>query len=471
MNPDLIRDCTRAIRASCDAIDAELETVTPPEPPEPGDGVLVEAGGNLQAALDAGGHVTLAQGAAFFHGGGYTCTTPHTIVVGEGQNIVEGDTAPGLRIPPEIDDIAVETLTITSDTHAGLQVGRNDDGQVTLDQAPVGLRLRGVKSSGHRGKRTFEINAVDVEITDCEVYDCYSEAGQDSQAIWLGNCPGPVRVTGGYFEGGSENLMVGGDTMKIPNCRPTGITIIGATFVKPLSWKDAGVPKVKNLLELKDGHDVLIEDCDLSQCWKSAQDGYAFMFTPSQGGSLQNIVVRNCRVRDVGGIMNITGTDASAINPQRTQISLLGGEYRTNKTLMGGSGRFCLAGRGPEWIIVEDCTIEHEGSSFCDLADDKAPIDRLRIVNSSWNYGSYGIRIGGLNHGDNSQGIIGTVEITGNTITGAHSQFKSRYPDNTYVESMSQAREVEVDKRAKEYAHDLREELKRVASWEREYRL
>jgi uncharacterized protein YuzB (UPF0349 family) len=462
MNPDTILRYCDEIDALTQAIRDELLAPAPP------DGVVIEAGDDLQGALDAGGPIALAHAARFAAPGGYTCTHAQTTLTGGGDNTLTGETAPALRVPTGIDGIEVATLLVASQASAALQIGRNDAEQVTLDQAPVDIALRALLSTGHRGKRAVEVHGMGVEITDCEVHDCYATSGQDSQAIWIGNAPGPVRIEGGHFEAASENLMVGGDTMKIPDCRPTGITILHATFTKPLAWQAAGTPKVKNLLECKDGLDVLIEDCDLYHCWKSAQDGYAFMFTPANGGAV-SVTVVNCRVREVGGIMNITGTDASGINTRRTQVTLRGGDYRTNKAAMGGSGRFCLATRGPEWILVEACQIAHEGSAFCDLADDKVPIDRLRIVNSTWNYGSYGIRIGGVNHGDNSAGVIGTVEITGNTISGAHSQFRARYPDNTYVAVMTAEREREVGDRAAAYAREVREDIKRLRQWEREY--
>jgi hypothetical protein len=87
---------------------------------------------------------------------------------------------------------------------------------------------------------------------------------------------------------------------------------------------------------------------------------------------------------------------------------------------------------GPESFTVEGATIAHEGSSFLEVGDDD-PIDLIRIFGCVWNYGTYGIRIGGYNHGDNSRGIVRTLQIEGNTIAGAHSQFRDRYPLNTYV--------------------------------------
>jgi hypothetical protein len=434
VNPDTIRAHCDAIDVLTQAIRDELLTVDPGPEPEPGDETLVTDADDLQVALSAGGTVLLVPELTCVCAGGYRCDAPTTTLMGQGANTVGSDTAPALEVPVDVDGIEIGALTVHAlDYSVVLRIGRNDDAQVTVDQAPRGITLHGIASDGHRGKRVFEINGADVTLTECYVRDCYDPGNQDSQAIWIGNAPGPVVVEGGYFEAASECLMVGGDSMKIPGCRPTGITIRGATFTKALAWHVEGGPPVKNLLELKDGHDVLIEECDLSNCWQSAQDGYAFMFTPTRGGSVRNVVVRNCRVSNVGGIVNITGVDADDRSLPRTQVAIYGGEYRTNKAAMGGSGRFCLIGRGPESFIVEDAYIRHDGSSFIDVGDSD-PIDVLHVIGCDWNYGSYGIRIGGANHGDNAAGQIRELVITGNTITGAHSTFRDRYPDNTYVD-------------------------------------
>jgi len=433
VNPDTIRGYCDTIDAATQAIRDELLVPDPGPEPEPGDDTVVTDAADLQVALSAGGTVLLAPELTCACPDGYHCDAPTTTLMGQSLNTVSGDTAPALEVPVDVDGIEIGALAIVATAYgSALRIGRNDDKQTTVDQAPRGITLRGVSSMGHRGKRAFEINGADVTLVDCDVRDCYDPDNQDSQAIWIGNAPGPVVVEGGYFEAASECLMVGGDAMKIPGCRPTGITIRNAMFAKPMAWRTAGIP-VKNLLELKDGHDVLIENCTLAQCWQSAQDGYAFMFTPTRGGSVRNVVVQNCHVQDVGGIVNITGVDADDRSLPRTQVAIVGGEYHTNKAEFGGSGRFCLIGRGPESFIVEDALIRHDGSSFIDVGDDD-PVDLLRVVNCDWNYGSYGIRIGGANHGDNASGQIRELVITGNTISGAHSQFRDRYPDNTYVD-------------------------------------
>lgn len=427
-----------AIRAHCDAIDdltQQIRNETFDRPPLPGNIVRVSESDDLQAALTSGGVLLLETGAAFDEADGFTFAPDFpTAVVGLGENDVRADHAPAFVVPVGADRGAVISRTRVGVTRSevAVRVGQNDSGQTTIEQAPRNVVLHAIQCDHHRGKRAFEINGRDVSLINCVVEDLYDPERQDSQAVWIGNAPGPVRIEGGYFEASSENLLVGGDSMKIPNCRPTGITIRATAFTKPIAWRDDPNIPVKNLIELKDGHDVLIEGCVCWNCWKSGQSGYGLMFTPASGGSLRNVVVRDCRVYDVGGVVNITGTDAAGINTERTQVAIYGGDYRTNVGAMGGSGLFCLIARGPEHVIVEGAVIVHE-KTFIDCSD-SAPIDLLRVVGCTWNWGTYGIRINGQNNGDNSQGVIRTIQIESNTISGAPSAFRERYPHNTYVE-------------------------------------
>jgi Right handed beta helix region len=425
---------TQAIRA---------EVTTEPEPPEPPDeGTIVAAGDDLQAALDQGGHLSLAAGATFAQAGAYVVRQSGTQLTGLGDNVLAPTSDHALDIPVDVDDLVFEQFTFSSRANEAVQMGVNGTSQNTVDLAPRGITCRALTSIGHRGKRAFDVNAAHVSFIDCEVRDCWSPDGVDSQAICLLNGPGPLLIERGYFEAASENVMVGGDTMKIPDCRPTGITIRDATFTKPLAWQTAGTPKVKNLIELKDGNDVLIENCDLSNSWSSAQDGFGFMFTPSNGGSNLNVVVRNCRMTNVAGIVNIVGTDKSGLNPHRSQITFEGGFYQTNKLANGGRGCFALIGESPEWVIADGCTFVVDGTSFLEIYD-KQPVDLLKIVNCTWNYPKYGIRIGGYNHGEDFYGVCGSIVIEGCTISGAASAFKSRYPHNTYVEAYRFGRKAE----------------------------
>jgi hypothetical protein len=405
----------------------------PEEPPV----TEVPAGGHaaLQEALTVGGRIRLAGlDAGYGLPDGYLALVENgTQVEGRGATL-SAATGPALSVgmrtstAPSAATFA-ELMIGTGYKHAAIRIGRNDSGQVDPALVPQNITFTRVYSLGHRGKRAFEINGAGVRLENCEVRDLYHPDAIENQGVCVLNSPGSIAIEGGHFEGASQCLMVGGDTMKIPGVRPTGIHIARGTYTRPLAWKATSFPDVKTIIELKDGLEVVIDSCLLSNCWKSDQDGFAFTFTPANGGAV-SVDVLNCTVRTVANIVSITGKDAHGINTTRTKVRILGGSYHTDRD-MGGQGRFALIQHGPELVEVIGCDIQHHGSSCFYI--DAAPIDRLVIEGNRFAYGTYGMFIGGRAHGDNSAGTIRQLIIRGNTIAGAASGFKARYPDNTYV--------------------------------------
>lgn len=314
-----------------------------------------------------------------------------------------------------------------------IRLGLNTSAQNTVALAPANLVVHDFTCPTYRGKRVIEVNSRNTVLEKIDIRDVYSPVKQDSQAIAILNSPGNITVEDFHLEAASENLMVGGDTMKIPGVRPTNIIVRYGVLTKPLEWKTNTAIPVKNLLELKDGNDVLIQEVEAYNCWASAQDGYCFMFTPSQGGSVRNVKVVECSVRNVSGIVNITGTDASGINKDRTQIVFQGGDYVTNKAAMGGRGIFALMTRGPECLEVYDANIKIDGTTFITVGD-RTTVDRIIVKRCTFNTGTkYEISIGGLHNGNNSQGIVKQLIIEENVISGASKLFKANFPNNIYV--------------------------------------
>lgn len=310
-----------------------------------------------------------------------------------------------------------------------IRVGLNTAEQNTLAKVPINVLIEDIEIASLRGKRAIEVNFGKGIIRNCKIFDVIAD-GQDSQAICVLNTFGDIEISDNHLQAASENILIGGDTMKIPNTRPKNIRILRNFLDKPLEWKSAGIA-VKNLLELKDGHDVLIQDLTARNCWAGGQQGYCFMFTPSNGASLRNIQVVNADVSNVGGIVNITGVDAKGINTERTQVTFTNGVYRTNKAGMGGRGDFALLARGPEFFDVFGCDIQIDGTTFIYVSDDR-PIDRIRVENCKFNAGKYGININGRMNGDNTLGIVRELIVKNNIITGATATFKKNFPLNTY---------------------------------------
>lgn len=406
---------------------ALLELHKPDDQPDEPDPPTEMDCARLVEALNAAGAVKLGKRLA--------CSTPTFFSV-KGNTQLYGNFSAlhggvyAIRVIPGQNVGRIQDVTLTTDgLDCVVNLGVNDTSQNKLELVPTDWVLEGINISKYTGKRGIAVNSAKTTIRNSNITGVVHPNHQDSQAICVLNSPGELLVEQSTLSAAAECILIGGDNSKLPVLR-RNIKLISCDFFKDIAWKAAGVP-TKNLVELKDGWDVLIKDCKLHTCWASAQEGEAYMFTPSNGGQV-SVIVMNNDVSNVSSICNITGVDAKFINKVRSQVSFIGGTYKTNSAVMGGRGNFALLDRGPEFLKITQCDITIDGSTFVELTG-TAKMDLLEITNSRFNYGKYGIRIGGLNDGDNSKGMIGAVRIEGNTILGANSRFKTRYPNNTYA--------------------------------------
>lgn len=314
-----------------------------------------------------------------------------------------------------------------------IRLGWNGDRQTKLEQVPHNLYLAGIDVPTYRGKRFFEVNAADVLIENVSVLDAYSPVGQDSQAIGVLNTPGNITIRNCHLQAAANNIMLGGDKPWIPGNHIKNVVIEDCLLDKPLEWKVAGTPAVKNGFEIKDGWDVIFRRNTIRNVWKSGQVGYGIVLTPSRG-SLQNISIDDCTVENCGGIFNITGTDVSGMFPERTQVRVNNGVFKTNKAEMGGTGWFALITRGVEYFECYGSEIDCDAQVI--VCESTIPIDRIVMKGNTFNLNKYGITVNG-HHAQLEtpfqNNIIKELIIEGNTIEGATSKFKANFPSNTYV--------------------------------------
>lgn len=391
---------------------------------------VVATSEGLVAALLGGGTIELAEGRSF--DGDFNITVP-TEVFGLGRNMVTAaDVGNAWDVRLGVRQAQLANMTLQAPRNEiVVQVGRNTTEQ-TPENIPREIVLDSLVIRSHRGKRSIEFDASG-RITNCEITDSYDPEGIENQAIWLGNTTGPVDVVSCHVEGASQCLMVGGDDSKMaPGVYPTGIRLIDCVFTKPLAWKDANFPKVKTLIEFKNGVDVIVSNCELSNCWRSGQDGYAIVITPRRKGIVRNLLLENLKVSNVAAIANITGFDDPYPELPRTTVRFFGGDYQCRGTALGGRGCFALITNGPEEVRIQQVNCDNDGSSFV-IVGDSDPVGLLEIVDSTWNYGEYGVFINGQQAGNNDAGIVRNLIIERNTIKGAKAAFKARYPNNTYV--------------------------------------
>ena len=408
---DSANDTTR----SWDAMVSDLETLTAemrakcdgdaPEPPEPPDGdVIYVDGGDLAAAIkDAPAGAVLDLCAQTFTQAALTVDKPLTLQNGT------------LLAAPNISDM--------------LELKGQD---ITLRD----LVLRGNGTT----KRGIANQAANTTLQRVRVENICRE-GQESQAMAMWSSPGPLLAEDCHFEAGSICFLAGGSTPAIANTIATGLTFRRCTFTRPLEFRGAGYA-VKSLFELKCAKDVLVEDCDLSNCWKDGQTGFAFVFTPSQyGGSpettVANVTVRNCRITNVGGGLNGLGYSQHQNDPDRQTQQ--GGSYRFEGNTWqismadnGGQGALMQLGWEPRTVEWIDNDVTADGGAFLRVTDEK-PIEGYSYRGGRVDEpGTYGVFAPDGSRGVNWQTIAPSGVIEGVTFINAHSTFKANFPANTY---------------------------------------
>jgi hypothetical protein len=166
---------------------------------------------------------------------------------------------------------------------------------------------------------------------------------------------------------------------------------------------------IKNIFELKNARDVLIEQNVFENNWEAAQAGYAIVFTVRNSGgactwcTIQNVEFRYNIVRHTAGGVNILGIDARPSIPAsnlRLHDNLF---YDVSKKTWGGSGVFVLLGDGPQNVVIDHNTVDHDGSTVVSVygGTPSAPetIPGFRYTNNLSRHNAYGIFGSGLTYG------------------------------------------------------------------------
>jgi hypothetical protein len=204
-----------------------------------------------------------------------------------------------------------------------VRLGGGRKEQKTLDAVPHHLVIDRCYIHGHDTQdvqRGVALNSADTTISNSHISNIHG-AGFEAQAIAGWNGPGPIRVINNYLEGSSQNIMFGGADPASEALIPSNIEIRGNHLFKPLSWK-VGHPTyagkhwtVKNILELKNARNVVIDGNIFENCWTDGQTGIAILFTVrNQEGSapysiIENISFTNNIVRNAEGALNFLGSD------------------------------------------------------------------------------------------------------------------------------------------------------------------
>lgn len=322
-------------------------------------------------------------------------------VSGDGTNCIQ--TAPGasnyvlcgLEFAP-LAQADHDTISLDGDHSGGaLKDPALEPFNITIDQVIIrGDAVKGL----HRGIR---LNAKSVVITNSWIDRCF-EVGRDCQAIGGWNTSGDIWIENNYLGASGENILIGGSEAHM-GIIPDGITIRGNTITKDMAWKTWPTKlQVKNLLELKFGTHVLIENNHFSNNWSSAQTGWAILFTTkSQATPLEpfvtisDVTFRNNIVENVSSGINISGENGPCKN-----IVIENNLFRgISKVALGGDGRWIQCASGVDGLKVNHNTVtDLDGTMSFSLYTDlkRSPfITGLVITSNIFYERSYGIFVTG----------------------------------------------------------------------------
>jgi hypothetical protein len=430
--PQQIRDQLEAVQRQLQVLIDTLPKVVP-----------ITTAAELQAALDAGGTVELPRGMTFV--GQFTISRSGTVLIGNGSGI-SASGAPALTIRPGVNDVHASGLVLVSSYDgAVLLCGYNGAPQTALAQQPKRITLDNITIPTHRGKRGIEFNCGG-SILNSSIADVWATTLADSQAIAILNTCGPVIIQGGTYVAASENIISGGDTLKITDCPErvvADILIDNVTLSKPELWRTDGVRRaVKNLLELKAGKRVLIRDSRLSGSWGpvfgGAQDGSAIVITPKNGQYIADVTIENVTVDRAANGLQLMGKDYNSVTPVATTNVIVRNSRFTGltKTWATGRGILALVVDGMQAVTFENNVVTLDGNAMI-LCDTRVPVGPLAFRGSQMQTGPYGVMAPGVNFGGPTPPAYAGRECVttfeGNTLGGAASQFKTNYPNNTYV--------------------------------------
>jgi hypothetical protein len=414
----------------------------------------VKSGGSLQAAIDSaqyGDVISLEPGATFT--GNFILRKKS----GSGWIVIRSGApdaalpAPGQRVTPQYAPampkilspnslaairtasgahhyrlIALEVSSPSNETlNNGLvQFGNYGTEQDEESEVASWLVLDRSYVHGHANlhvKRCVSLNAASSAVIDSHLDQCHGR-GQDTQAIFGYNGPGPFKIVNNYLADAAEVIMFGGADPNLKGVIPSDIEIrrnqLRNSDVMKLTRAEGGGWLVKNLLELKSAQRVWIEGNVLEDVWPAGQKGFGLVFkSVNQSGTCSWCAVRHVTVR--GNLLeNMAGGAAISVIDVPTNPL---GEYTNNVLLRDNVFRdidtYEVQMLGPVFKVTIDHNSGDAKAMFLSLEGD--PKRDITLTNNIFGKANYSAKMSGVAVGLPSltRGMSSYV-FTGNALVG-----------------------------------------------------
>ena len=426
--------------------------------PPTGNTIVVNAGGNLQTAVNnavCGDIISLQAGAAFtgnFNLPNKACTGWIYIQSSAYSQLP----APGNRVSPAQANLMPKIVTPNTSSVLATGAGAHHyrfvgveitgthsttastlyalvsleaaGGQSSLSQVPTDIvfdrcYIHGTPTGNVR--RGISLQSARTAVVDSYLSD-FHEVGADSQAIATWNGPGPFRIVNNYLAGSGENVIFGGADPSIANLVPSDVEIRNNHFHKPLSWR-AGDPSyagihwsIKNLFELKNARRLLIEGNVFEYSWADAQIGWALVLKASNSNDTapwsvtEDVTIRNNIIRHAAHGIAMAKNNGIYPSLPMAKIAILNNLWDDIGSPWSPSQPGRLFGIfGVDDVSIDHNTAFHDGSI---IVADVDPSQRLIFRNNMAPHNAYG--------------VIGTGTGTGNDT------LNKRFPGATFTKNV-----------------------------------
>jgi hypothetical protein len=391
-----------ALAATLPALPAPPQTFDSSYVAPTGSRVSVNAGGNLQTALNNAtpGQTIVLEAGATFRG---PFTLPNK--TGSGWIYVVSSQladlpAPGTRVSPTnavnmpkilapnglnaINTVAkshnfrfvgIEFAPApgTTQIYAVVAIGNADASPATLAHNIVFDRCYVHGTPGSSDRRGIEMDGAYVAVVDSYLSD-FQDASTiaDSQGLWAYNTTGPLQIRNNHIEAATENVMFGGADSRAATLVPTNIEIRDNLFYKSLSLMKSPYA-VKNLLEFKSAQRVLVTGNTFENNPLKSQDGFALLITPAQAGKApwtvtSDIAIVGNTFINVGSGFNVEGLQKGAATVMTERV-LISNNVVGVSGLNGADGRaFQFINGGGNYTVTHNTIINSSTARNSDVA-------------------------------------------------------------------------------------------------------
>jgi hypothetical protein len=405
--------------------------------------IQIQAGGNLQAVLDAaqsGDVIELQAGATY--SGNFVWSKPCASFVtlrsadpSRPARLSSPNVGPALKTTSGSSYLRLQDVEIVStvtNTYNIVELGGHHFEFLKCTIRPVDDSL-----STQRG---IAANAAHVTILNSRVTGIQWK-GFESQAVAIWDGPGPLLIENSYLESAGINFLAGGAKVSTPGLVPSDITIRGCTFYKRPEWR--GVTTVKNLFELKNARRVTVVGNRMENSWPDAQTGWAVILNAGVDPAIGGVVVEDVEfagntILNSSNGFNIKGMENDEPAPRAKRINVHDNLFE-NLGAFNGEGKMFQVLNGTEEVAFEHNTVRQAprqapyGSAFILDAVNGVKHMGLRFTNNLLPFGEYGIFGNGGTFGVDAMNTFATGwTLKGCALIGAPADQQGKYPGNFF---------------------------------------